>query len=91
MDDGSALFPFPQLLLIDNHSFQSQYLAGKDYKGIVLLDDIYLNPSMDALWGSIGSSEGWQPCKYDVTDWGHSIAGTGLIDFGCRLAILGAS
>ena len=54
-----------------------QYLAGNGYEGLVLLDDIYLNQAMDRVWGS-------QPgCKYDLTDLGHTVAGTGLLDFSC--------
>ena len=54
-----------------------QYLAGAGYQGLVLLDDIYLNEAMDRVWGS------QTVCKYDLTDMGHTVAGTGLLDFSC--------
>lgn len=60
-----------------------QFLLQRDYQGIVMLDDIYLNSNMDALWASLG---GPGLCKYDLTDWGHTIAGTGMLDFGCKVS-----
>jgi predicted O-methyltransferase YrrM len=46
-----------------------------DYKGLMLLDDIHLNPEMTALWQ-------WVPAerKIDLTDLGHW-SGTGLVAF----------
>ncbi len=52
--------------------------------GLVLLDDIHLNADMDRVWGAVAPPA----CKYDLSDWGHSVAGTGLIDFACRARFL---
>ena len=57
------------------------------FKGLLLLDDIHLNPEMTALWQ-------WLPCerKLDLTDIGHW-SGTGLCVFDPAVvdAVLGSS
>mmetsp|Transcript_25201 Transcript_25201/g.83188 ORF Transcript_25201/g.83188 Transcript_25201/m.83188 type:complete len:167 (-) Transcript_25201:883-1383(-) len=60
-----------------------QFLVGNGYEGLVVLDDIYLNENMDRVWGSVWDGV----CKHDLTDYGHTVAGTGLLDFSCRVLI----
>jgi len=50
-------------------------LMEREYKGIVICDDINLNEEMQAFWKSIG---GWK--KLDVTKYGHW-SGTGIVVF----------
>jgi hypothetical protein len=50
------------------------YLVNLQYKGILLLDDIYLNLEMRNFWESIAFE------KYDVTNIGHN-TGTGVVYF----------
>ena len=52
------------------------YLDRKGYQGILILDDIHLNPSMERFWSRI------EKPKRDITDLGH-VTGTGLVFFGC--------
>jgi predicted O-methyltransferase YrrM len=50
-------------------------LIKTNYKGIVMFDDINLNPSMKSFWD-------WVPVpKYDLTMYGH-FSGTGIACFG---------
>ena len=51
-----------------------QFLIDNNYKGLLLLDDIYLNKAMKAFWNSIKKE------KKDLTDIGHW-SGTGLVIF----------
>jgi hypothetical protein len=50
------------------------YLVSINYKGYLLLDDIYLNSKMKTFWNSITKE------KYDLTRIGHS-TGTGVVYF----------
>ena len=49
-----------------------QFFLNNNYKGVVLWDDIYLNPEMRDFWGSVTTE------KYDLTAVGHG-TGTGMI------------
>lgn len=51
-------------------------LVERDFKGILLLDDIHLNPEMQSFWD-------WIPVgkKVDLTQFGHN-SGTGAVLFG---------
>lgn len=50
------------------------YLVDNNYKGLLLLDDIYLNDEMKAFWGGIENK------KQDLTYIGH-YSGTGIVYF----------
>jgi len=56
------------------------FLLLNNYKGILILDDIHLNPEMEKVWGYIKSSN---VITLDVTEYGHTLesAGTGLVIF----------
>ena len=67
------------ILLDTNHdgTFEKafyEYLIEIDYKGILLLDDIKLNPEMIDFWNGITKE------KQDISEIGH-ITGTGLVMF----------
>jgi hypothetical protein len=47
------------------------FLITNAYKGIAIFDDIYLNDAMKKFWNSITLT------KYDVTEVGHGVNGTG--------------
>ena len=51
------------------------------YTGILIADDIHLNPQMEAWWASIHHK------KYDITQYGHW-SGTGIVLFGNQELIL---
>ncbi|MBN2225440.1 MAG: hypothetical protein JW765_12240 [Deltaproteobacteria bacterium] len=59
------------------------YLKENNYKGVLLVDDIYFSDEMIEFWNKI------DVLKYDLTDIGHgggitplgNISGTGLVDF----------
>jgi predicted O-methyltransferase YrrM len=51
------------------------FLHQKNYKGVVVFDDIHLNPAMEGFWNNI-----CRP-KQDITDRGH-VTGTGMVFFG---------
>lgn len=55
------------------HEFY-QFLAASPFRGLLVLDDIYLNEPMKAFWDSITHK------KFDVTNFGHW-SGTGLVIF----------
>lgn len=63
---------------IDNYGSQEKLiidlLEKYKYKGLVVLDDIHLNESMQKLWNSIKLN------KHDISAYGHW-SGTGLINF----------
>ena len=60
-----------------------EYLCAHQFQGLLVLDDIHANIPMELFWASIVHS------KYDLTAVGHAISGTGLVDFGSRLSVLG--
>lgn len=57
------------------------HLLNIGYKGILILDDIFLCPEMKAVWEAIDLP------KYDLTYAGHN-TGTGLIDFGNNVIVI---
>lgn len=79
--DDPGLLSSPLIMLdVDPHegTFETsfvEYLQTNDYKGLVVLDDIHLNPPMQQFWDWISGIE-----KYDVTEYGHH-SGTGLLVF----------
>jgi len=56
------------------------FLLLNKYKGILILDDIHLNPDMEKVWDTIKSTN---VIALDVTKYGHTLdsAGTGLVIF----------
>ena len=69
----------PLILLDTAHDgvFEQQLygtLVAGQYDGLLLLDDIYLNPTMQGFWERIGLE------KIDLTPLGHW-SGTGLVRF----------
>ena len=59
------------------------YLKEKEWKGILILDDINFNNPMKHFWNSIDTK------KYDVTAVGHreDNTGTGIVDFNNQITI----
>ena len=57
------------------------YLVEHEYRGILLLDDIFYTPGMKEFWNGIST------VKYDITYLGHGFqnCGTGIVDFGNHL------
>lgn len=53
------------------------WLIANNYKGTVICDDIKLNDSMQKFWQDIPT----QIEKYDITNYGHYLCGTGLLIF----------
>jgi predicted O-methyltransferase YrrM len=88
VEDGSNAFTKEnldgvKLILIDvdpHDGVQEKVMIDKllraEYKGLLLLDDIHLNPQMQALWDWIPSNL----AKYDATVFGHH-SGTGVVLF----------
>jgi len=67
------------------------FLNDNDYKGLLLLDDIFFNQPMMQFWKSVDIK------KYDLTSVGHGAiesnipgmpAGTGLVDFNNNVTII---
>lgn len=70
--------PFIFLDTIHDGIFEKQFydfLVNNNYKGLLGLDDIHLNPNMEAFWNNINTK------KEDVTLYGHGVAGTGIVIF----------
>jgi len=86
------------LISLDTHHlpysypFEREYLARlvamkPKYEGIMILDDIHLNPEMKQWWLELqGNATEWGFTTYDVTSVGHS-SGTGLLDFSGKVTI----
>lgn len=78
--DDKSIFSKTRFVMLDtNHDgvFENLFYSALkeiNYKGILLLDDIHLNPEMKLFWKSILEE------KYDLTSKGHS-TGTGVIIF----------
>ena len=77
--EDPRLLSSPLILLDTYHDgrFEAQtldFLERNNYRGLLILDDIYLNATMMALWERIPLP------KEDVSDIGHW-SGTGLVDF----------
>jgi hypothetical protein len=76
----TSLSESPLIMLDTDHDgvFENKFythLKENNYKGLLFLDDIHLNPPMRAFWSSIAET------KEDITDLGHW-SGSGLVDFG---------
>lgn len=64
--------------------FETQFyecLCENDYTGLLILDDINLCDPMINFWNMIHHT------KYDVTEYGHGISGTGIVCFGEQTVI----
>tara|TARA_R110000851_G_scaffold94442_1_gene205265 strand:+ start:365 stop:952 length:588 start_codon:yes stop_codon:yes gene_type:complete len=87
LETKENLLQSPLMLLdVDPHDGKQETVFLKTlrdikYKGLVVLDDIRLNPHMIQMWESIPET------KYDLTAWGH-FSGTGLVDFSGELEVL---
>ena len=69
--------PFIMLDTYHDGSYENRFyfmLKQNDFKGLLFLDDIYLNEPMKNLWEMISEP------KYDLTHIGHH-SGTGIVDF----------
>ena len=78
-ENDALLLSSPFILLDTNHDgeFEQQCidkLVNIKYKGILMMDDIYLTEGMRLLWNSISLP------KHDITHIGHS-SGTGIVLF----------
>lgn len=83
MSDNSILWEDIKMILIDtDHTGVQetefmQFLIEKDWSGILLLDDIHLNPQMEEFWSNFDDD-----IKVDLTDIAHSLpCGTGFVEF----------
>ena len=79
MENIGALEKTRFILLDTNHDgfFENVFykkLKEINYKGILVLDDIYLNSTMKTFWNQIEEE------KFDITSKGHN-TGTGLVLF----------
>jgi hypothetical protein len=45
---------------------------------------MHLSADMDRVWGGRAPPV----CQHGLSDWGHSVAGTGLVDLACRARLL---
>ncbi len=78
---GEDGFPYnTRFIMLDTDhdgSFEKifyEFLIEKNYKGLLFLDDIHLNPPMNSFWDSITQE------KYDITSIGHN-TGSGIVIF----------
>lgn len=55
-----------------------KFLQDKNWKGILVFDDIHVNEKMNTFWESIVPIDLDEDVKYDITHVGHS-SGTGII------------
>lgn len=79
LEHGAELVTAPLVSLDTAHEgpFEHEFyrfLSASPFKGLLVLDDIYLNEPMKAFWDSITHQ------KFDVTNFGHW-SGTGLVIF----------
>jgi hypothetical protein len=79
LDDGDELLAAPLILLDTYHDgvFEQEiyeFLTRNRYGGLLLLDDIFVNPAMQQFWNGISHT------KLDLTPCGHW-SGTGLVVF----------
>jgi predicted O-methyltransferase YrrM len=86
LKNQSQLNEAPLIFLDTNHTGEFEHLfyetlSDIGYNGILVADDIHLNPAMEEWWASIYRR------KYDITKYGHH-SGTGLICFGNQEVIL---
>ena len=93
--DSSILLKSDLIFLDTAHNgdFEKEiylYLLNNEYKGILLLDDIFFNDEMVQFWNFINIK------KYDISSIGHGgkhpspsgLCGTGLVDFSNTIEIL---
>jgi hypothetical protein len=78
-DGGRGLLNSPFIMLDTSHdgSYEHRFyhfLKHNGYKGLLFLDDIFLNEPMRMFWDSITEP------KYDLTSIGH-FSGNGIVDF----------
>ena len=78
--EDPSLFSSPLVLLDTYHEGQFErefyaHLKAHRFRGLLVLDDIFLNKAMKAFWHDIDLP------KEDITDIGHW-SGTGIVDFG---------
>jgi hypothetical protein len=78
-DGGRGLLNSPFIMLDTSHdgSYEHRFyhfLKHNGYKGLLFLDDIFLNEPMRMFWDSITEP------KYDLTNIGH-FSGNGIVDF----------
>jgi hypothetical protein len=69
--------PFVMLDTLHDGSYENRFyfmLKQNGFKGILLLDDIYLNDAMRNFWDGISET------KHDISHIGHH-SGTGIVDF----------
>lgn len=69
--------PFVMLDTVHDGSYENRFyhmLKHNGFKGLLFLDDIYLNDAMRIFWDSITEP------KYDLTSVGH-FSGNGIVDF----------
>ena len=86
LKDEITLRESPLIFLDTNHTGEFERLffdtlCSIEFKGILVADDIHLNPAMEAWWASIKLK------RYDITQYGHH-SGTGIICFGNQEVIL---
>jgi hypothetical protein len=79
IDGGMGLIssPFIMLDVVHDGSYQHRFyhfLKNNGFKGLLFLDDIFLNEPMKMFWESITEP------KYDLTSVGH-FSGNGIVDF----------
>lgn len=79
LEDKSKILNTRFIMLDTNHDgiFENKFYAvlkEMNFKGLLLLDDIFLNQDMKSFWNSITEE------KFDITSVGHN-TGTGLVYF----------
>lgn len=84
------------LMLLDTHHypysnpFEREWVArlcDAGYKGLLLLDDIHLNPEMKEWWEEVQRLQETRGYRaFDITHVGHK-SGTGILDFSGRLKV----
>jgi hypothetical protein len=75
--EGVSKSPFVMLDTTHDGSYEHRFyhmLKYNNFKGLLFLDDIYLNDAMRMFWDSITEP------KYDLTNIGH-FSGNGIVDF----------
>jgi hypothetical protein len=98
-DSDFQKFTATWLMSLDTHHlpysvpFEREFFARlvqSGYRGILVLDDIHLNPEMKKWWQELqGGQQIHNYHCFDVTAIGHS-TGTGLVDFSGKVEIVSA-
>jgi len=83
MTDDSIVWEDVKMILIDTDHNGAQetefvkFLIEKDWSGLLLLDDIHINPQMEEFWSCFEDG-----IKVDVTHLAHSLpCGSGFVEF----------